>query len=44
MYSKLGLVDQQREDEKYEELTKNMPQKTKWFGVNSLIDEAAEEE
>lgn len=44
MLSKLGLVDQQREDEKYEELTKNIPRKTKWFGVHALVDEAAEEE
>jgi len=27
MLSKLGLVDQKREDEKYEELTKNIPRK-----------------
>ncbi len=44
MLSKLGLAEQQREDEKYEELTKNMPSKTRWFGVHALVDEAAEEE
>ena len=44
MLSKLGLAEQQREDEKYEDLTKNMPSRTKWFGVHALVDEAAEEE
>jgi len=44
MLSKLGLAEQQREDEKYEDLTKNMPSKTRWFGVHALVDEAAEEE
>lgn len=44
MLSKLGLAEQQREDEKYEDLTKNMPSRSKWFGVHALVDEAAEEE
>lgn len=40
----MGLLEQQREDERYEEMTKNAPLRGTWFGAHKVIDEAMEKE
>ena len=42
--TKLGILEQQREDERYEEITKNAPLRGTWFGAHKVIDEALEKE